>query len=65
MDYWLIRDDESGNFTGAAARNGSNFILFLTEATDLEEVSSFMRVAGASGIICSGKYKLDLSRNRP
>ena len=62
VDYWLIRDDESGKTTGAAARNGSNFILFLTESADLDEVSSFMRIAGASGIICSGAYKLDLSR---
>lgn len=62
VDYWLIRDDESGDVTGAAARNGSNFILLLTEETDLEEVSSFMRVAGASGVICNGKYTLDLNR---
>ena len=62
VDYWLIRDDESGKTTGAATRNGSNFILFLTESADLDEVSSFMRIAGASGIICSGAYKLDLSR---
>ena len=62
VDYWLIRDDVSDEVTGAIARNGSNFILLLTEATDLEEVSSFMRVAGASGVICNGEYVLDLNR---
>ena len=62
VDYWLIRDDESDEVTGAIARNGSNFILFLTAAADLEETSSFMRVAGASGVISSGEYELDLNR---
>ena len=62
VDYWLIRDDESGEVTGAIARNGSNFILFLTAAADLEETSSFMCVAGASGVICSGVYELELNR---
>ena len=55
VDYWLIRDEESGEVTGAIARNGSNFILLMTDRTDLEETASFMRVAGAEGIICNGK----------
>ena len=54
VDYWLQLDDESGAVTGAVARNGSNFILFLTDKSDLDEVSSFVRVGGAAGIICSG-----------
>ena len=62
VDYWLIRDEESGEVTGAIARNGSNFILLMTDRTDLEETASFMRVAGAEGIICNGKYELDLGR---
>lgn len=60
VDYWTIFDDKSKNPTGAIARNGTDFILFLTENTDLDEVSSFMRVAGASSVICSNKYLLDL-----
>lgn len=63
VDYWLTCD-ESGNTTGAIARNGSNFILFLTDKSDLDEVSSFMRVAGVSGIICSGEYELELSGHK-
>nr|WP_316612303.1 hypothetical protein [uncultured Ruminococcus sp.] len=61
VDYWLQLDDESGAVTGAVARNGSNFILFLTDKSDLDEVSSFVRVGGAAGIICSGSYELDLN----
>ena len=38
VDYWLQLDDESGAVTGAVARNGSNFILFLTDKSDLDEV---------------------------
>lgn len=61
VDYWLQIDGESGSVTGAVARNGSNFILFLTDKSDLDEVSSFVRVSGAAGIICSGSYELDLN----
>ncbi len=59
VDYWLVRD-ENGENNGAIARNGSNFILFITEKSDIEEVSSFMRVAGASAVICDGRFTLDL-----
>lgn len=60
VDYWLVQD-ENGIYTGAIARNGSNFILFLTDDSDIEEISSFMRVAGASAVICDGKYELDFT----
>lgn len=63
VDYWLI-SDENGNITGAAARNGSSFLLFLTDSTDLDEVSSFLRVSGAASILCDGKYKLNFSSVR-
>lgn len=60
VDYWMIADENSGVCIGAIARSGTDFILFLTDDCDLEEVSSFMRVAGASSAICSGKYRLDM-----
>lgn len=60
VDYWMTADDVSGKCTGAIARNGSNFILFLTDNSDLDEISSFMRVAGATGAICNGKYDLKI-----
>lgn len=60
VDYWLTSDD-SGKTNGAIARNGSNFILFLTEESDLQEISSFLRLSGAEGVLCDGRYYLDFS----
>ncbi len=60
VDYWLINDEESNKCTGAIARSGTSFILFLTDDSDIDEISSFMRVAGASSVLCSGKYELEL-----
>lgn len=60
VDYWMIAEKESGICTGAIARSGTNFILFITDKCDLEEISSFMRVAGASSAICDGRYKLEI-----
>ena len=60
VDYWLTSDD-SGNDNGAIARNGSNFILFLTDESDLQEISSFLRLSGAEGVLCDGRYFLDFS----
>jgi Predicted acetyltransferase len=60
VDYWTIIDDKTDECTGAISRCGTNFILFLTDKTNLEEVSSFMRVAGASSAICSGDFNLNL-----
>lgn len=62
VDYWLEQNGE-GEVVGAIARNGSNFILYLTERSDLGEMASFMRIGGASGVICSGAFELDLSMN--
>ena len=30
VDYWMIANQESGKCTGAIARNGTNFILFIS-----------------------------------
>lgn len=64
VDYWLINDNLSGKCTGAIARSGTAFILLLNEDTDTDEVSSFMRVAGASSVICNAQYKLDLFESK-
>ncbi len=60
VDYWMTAD-ENGICTGAIARNGSNFILFLTEKSDLDEIGSFVRISGASAVLCEGGYDLDFS----
>ncbi len=58
VDYWMTAD-ENGICTGAIARNGSNFILFLTEKSDIDEIGSFIRISGASAVLCEGGYDLD------
>lgn len=64
VDYWLLMGDML-NYTGAIARSGSVFVLFLTEDSDLDEVSSFMRVSGATEILCDGSYALDFFGKKP
>lgn len=59
VDYWLVCND-SKQPTGAIARSGTNFILFLTESSCIDEVSAFMRVAGAVTVLCSDRFSLDL-----
>ncbi len=59
VDYWLI-SNQSGDFCGAIARNGSVFIVFLRDDSCVSEVSSFIRVAGATSVLCSDKYPLEL-----
>lgn len=60
VDYWLILNDKSGKCSGAIARSGSSFILFLTDNSELDEVSSFMRIAGATSVLCDAEYNLEL-----
>ena len=62
VDYWTVFDDESNTATGAIARNGTDFILFLTDKTDIDEVSTFMRVAGAQE---SRQAFLSLKKEKP
>ncbi len=58
VDYWLLQNDDE-EYTGAIARNGSNFILFLTEKSDIDEIGAFIRISGASAVLCEGGYDLD------
>lgn len=60
VDYWLITDDSTHLATGAIARSGTAFILCLTENSNIEEVSSFMRISGCKNILCDYKYRLKL-----
>ena len=60
VDYWMISNENNGACVGAVARSGTDFIVFLTDDCDIEEISSFMRVAGASSVICDGDYELDM-----
>lgn len=62
VDFWVeLVDDKC---VSLIARLESVFILRLTEASDIEEISAFLRVSGASSIICDGKYQLEVNLNR-
>lgn len=60
VDYWLINDDETNECLGAVARSGTNFIIYLVDERPVDEVSAFIRVAGATSVLCDDKFKLDL-----
>lgn len=60
VDYWLVTSDESNDCMGAIARSGTNFIIYLADESVIEEVSAFIRVAGASSVLCDDKFELDL-----
>jgi GNAT superfamily N-acetyltransferase len=64
VDYWLILDDDNGKCSGAIARSGSVFILFMTDGKSIAEVSSFIRVAGASSVLCNAEFKLELYNSK-
>lgn len=61
VDYWIQADNH--RCTSIIARLETSFILLLTDYSDLEEISSFMRVSGAVSIICDERYKLDCGLN--
>lgn len=63
VDYWLVLDDEK-NCKGAIARSGTAFIIFINDQGSIDEVSSFMRVAGATNILCDAQYELDIFGSR-
>lgn len=62
VDFWVQIIDETA--VSLIARMESSFILRLTENSDMEEISAFMRVSGASNIICDGKYELECAMNK-
>ena len=58
VDYWVQIVDEKA--VSVIARLETVFILRLTKDSNIEEISSFLRVSGATSIICDGKYYPDL-----
>lgn len=62
VDFWAEIIDEK--CVSLIARLESVFILRLTDDSDIEEISSFLRVSGASSIICDGKYELNVNLTR-
>lgn len=60
VDYWLVNDDKTDECFGAVARSGTNFILYLVDERPVDEVSAFIRVAGATSVLCDDRFELDL-----
>ncbi len=58
VDFWI--QENNGTYCSAIARLGTQFIVQLTKLSDIEEISSFLRVAGATSILCDNRYKLDV-----
>jgi GNAT superfamily N-acetyltransferase len=59
VEYWVQFIDNEP--VSVIARLESTFILRLTNKSDIEEISSFIRVSGAETILCDGAYSLDLN----
>lgn len=57
VDYWLTADGR-GQANGAIARSGTDYVLLLTDSTDLDEVSSFLQMTGAGRALCDGSFAL-------
>lgn len=62
VDYWVQIIENT--VVSLIARMETSFILRLTDDSDLEEISSFIRVSGAANIICDGRYELDCNMKR-
>ncbi len=61
VDFWI--QNVKGRCVALIARLESVFILRITDYSDVEELASFLRIAGASSIIADGKYSLTLDMN--
>ncbi|MCH5304779.1 MAG: hypothetical protein J1E41_07945, partial [Ruminococcus sp.] len=59
VDYWVQLIENVP--VSLISRLDSSFVLFLTDSSDLEEISSFIRVSGAENVICDAKYELNCS----
>lgn len=58
VDFWIqVKDNVCVSSIG---RLGTQFIVQLSDLSDLEEISSFLRVAGATTVLADNKYKLEL-----
>ena len=62
VDYWVQIINKKP--VALIARLETSFVLRLTDNSDMEEISAFIRVSGAENIICDGKYELDCNMKR-
>ena len=54
--YWVQEDD--GDITAAVSRYEDKFSLWLTDASDLEEITAFLTFQGAGSVLYNAAYEL-------
>lgn len=57
VDFWVQLIDNTA--VSLIARLDTAFVLRLTDKSDLDEISSFIRVSGAENVICDGRFNLE------
>lgn len=61
VDFWVQFVDDSP--VSVISRLESSFVLRLTDKSDMDEISSFIRVSGAQSVICDADYELNCDFN--
>ena len=62
VDFWVqFIDDEP---VSLISRLETAFILRLSDRSDIDEVSSFIRVSGAETVLCDASYSLECNMNK-
>ena len=62
VGFW-VQETES-KLTSAISRFEDKFSLYLTDSSDLEELSAFLRFQGAGAVMCAREFSLDIKADR-
>ena len=62
VDFWVQFIDNKP--VSLISRLETAFVLLITDKSDFDEISSFVRVSGAETVICDAKYSLVCNMNR-
>ena len=62
VDFWVQLSNNTP--VSLISRLESALIILLTDNSDLDEISSFVRVSGAETVLCDAKYKLNCDFKR-
>lgn len=57
VDFWVQLSDKKP--VALISRLEGSFVLCLSDESDLDEISSFIRMSGAETVLCDALYKLD------
>lgn len=62
VDFWVQYIEDKA--VSMISRLEGSFILRLSDESDLDEISAFIRVSGAESVICDAEYKLECNMHR-